>query len=439
MKHESWGRSIPSKPARVVDVTWASEIPRVDDDLVLPYGRGRSYGDVCLNNGHTLLDTHHMNRLLAFDEATGVLTCEGGATLDDILRVVVPRGWFLPVTPGTKFVTAGGCIANDVHGKNHHRAGTFGRHVLSFELVRSDGTRIRCAPGDELFHATIAGLGLTGLIVQAEIQLRRIESPSIVEERIPFRSLAEFEALSVASDETYEYTVAWLDTFRARGLFIRGNHGSDVLGSRLSVVRGVPRQPTTDNRQHSAEARRSSRNLPVAPFSPFLTRPTIRAFNAAYFHGTARPKPHSVNYDPFFYPLDAVANWHAVYGRRGFLQYQFVIPERAGMQPVAEILKRLGDSPLAVIKKFGAVESPGLLSFPLHGTTVSMDFPARDKLLPLLESCDAIVEAAGGRVYPAKDSRMAPERFRRFFPQWQELQRHADPRFSSSFWRRVMQ
>jgi FAD/FMN-containing dehydrogenase len=133
MTHESWGRSIPSTPARVIDVTWATEVPRVDD-LVLPYGLGRSYGDVCLNNGHTLLDTRRLNRLLALDDATGVLTCEGGATLDDILRVVVPRGWFLPVTPGTKFVTVGGCIANDVHGKNHHRAGTFGRHVLSLEL-----------------------------------------------------------------------------------------------------------------------------------------------------------------------------------------------------------------------------------------------------------------------------------------------------------------
>jgi FAD/FMN-containing dehydrogenase len=390
-------------------------VPRVDD-LSLPYGRGRSYGDVCLNNGHTLLDTHRMNRLLAFDETTGVLTCEAGATLDDILRVVVPRGWFLPVTPGTKFVTVGGCIANDVHGKNHHLAGAFGRHVLSFELVRSDGTRVRCAPGDELYHATIAGLGLTGLIVKVELQLRKIASPAIVEERIPFHSLAEFEELSAASDTAYEYTVAWLDTFRQRGLFIRGNHGNAAISH-------------------------TSRNiaLPVRPFSPFLIRPTIRAFNAAYFHGTARPKPHDVHYDPFFYPLDAIANWNTVYGRRGFLQYQFVIPEAAGMKPVAEILRKLGDSPLAVIKKFGAIESPGLLSFPLPGTTVAMDFPMRAAILPILDACDDIVEATGGRVYPAKDSRMAPERFRRFFPRWQELQRHADPMFSSTFWRRVMQ
>ncbi|HEX8251676.1 MAG TPA: FAD-binding oxidoreductase, partial [Thermoanaerobaculia bacterium] len=223
MTHQSWGRWIRSTPARVVDLSWATQTPRFDD-LVLSYGLGRSYGDVCLNNGHTLLDTHRMNRLLAFDDATGVLRCEGGASLDDILQVVVPRGWFLPVTPGTKFVTVGGCIANDVHGKNHHRAGTFGRHVRAFELLRSDGTRMHCTPSDPLFRATIGGLGMTGLVVWAEVQLRKIESPSIVEERIPFHSLAEFETLSAASDASHEYTVSWLDTFTNRGLFIRGNH-----------------------------------------------------------------------------------------------------------------------------------------------------------------------------------------------------------------------
>jgi FAD/FMN-containing dehydrogenase len=417
MAHESWGRWIRSTPARVV---YEPAVPAQWDDLVLPYGLGRSYGDVCLNNGHSLLDTSRMAHLLAFDDATGVLTCEAGVTLDDILQVFVPRGWFLPVTPGTKFVTVGGCIANDVHGKNHHRAGTFGRHVLSFELLRSDGTRIHCTPADELFRATVGGLGLTGLILSAQVQLRRIESAAIVEERIPFHSLAEFESISAASDATHEYTVAWLDTFRTRGLFIRGNHARDL-----------------DMRWPSPR----SRKLPMAVASPFLTPATLRSFNALYFTGTRRPRPKPVHYDSFFYPLDAIANWNSVYGRRGFLQYQFVIPEAAGMQPVAEILERLkrAGSSLTVIKKFGALPSPGLLSFPRVGTTVSIDFAASDALLPLLDQCDAVVEAAGGSVYPAKDARMAPERFRRFFPQWEELRRHVDLRFSSSFWRRVMQ
>ena len=419
--HESWGRFIPSQPARVVDVAWGSFAA---DDLVLPYGLGRSYGDSCLNNGHTLLDASRMNRFRAFDEATGLLECEAGTTLDEILRLAVPRGWFLPVTPGTKFVTVGGCIANDVHGKNHHRAGTFGRHVRSFELLRSDGATIRCVAGDALFRATIGGLGLTGLITSAVVQLRRIESSGMIVERVPFRSLDEFDAISRACDATHEYTVAWFDSFagrHSRGIFFKGNHADD--GERAAA----PRTP---------------RRLPM--FSPALNPLTVRAFNTAYFRANARPRPQRLDYDPFFYPLDAVANWNSIYGRKGFLQYQCVIPESAGLEPVAEILDRAARSRLAssltVIKKFGALPSPGLLSFPRAGTTVCLDFAARktDVLLPMLEQCDDIVEAAGGSVYPAKDARMSGARFRRFFPQWEELHAAADPKFSSSFWRRVM-
>ena len=433
MAYESWGRWIPSTPARVLPVDWATSVPRTDD-LVLAYGRGGSYGDVCLNNGHTLLDTARMSRLLAFDEERGLLTCEAGATLDAILQVIVPRGWFLPVTPGTKFVTIGGCIANDVHGKNHHRAGTFGRHVRSLELVRSDGTRLRCTPDENspLFRATIGGLGLTGLIVSAEIQLRRITSPNVETERLPFHSLEEFAALSRASDATHEYTVAWFDSLagrQPRGIFFRGNHASGEL----------------DSGDASARAARKPRTLPVRPFSPFLNALSIRAFNTAYFYANARPAPHTTHYDPFFYPLDAVANWNAIYGRSGFVQYQFVVPEAAGLEAVAEVLDRVAQSRLAsfltVIKKFGTLASPGLLSFPRPGTTVCFDFGMHraDVLLPLLEQFDDIVEAAGGSVYPAKDARMSAERFQRFFPQWQELRAHLDPRFSSSFWRRVTQ
>jgi FAD/FMN-containing dehydrogenase len=425
--HESWGRYIPSRPSRVVDVTWAGDaLP--EDDLLLPYGLGRSYGDVPLNNEHTLLDVSRLDRFRRFDVETGVLECEAGVTLDDILRLAVPRGWFLPVTPGTKFVTVGGCIANDVHGKNHHRAGTFGRHVLSFEVLRSDGSRTRCAPGDALFAATIGGLGLTGLITSAEIQLRRIESAAMIVERVPFRSLAEFDALSRDCDATHEYTVAWFDCFagrNSRGIFFKGNH----------APRSSPDLPPMANRQPPT--------LPVAPFSPLLNPLTVRAFNTAYFRANAKPRPQRLGYDPFFYPLDAVANWNAIYGRRGFLQYQCVIPESAGLEPVAEILDRAARSRLAsfltVIKKFGALPSPGLLSFPRAGTTVCLDFAARrtDVLLPMLEACDDVVQAAAGSVYPAKDARMSGARFRRFFPQWEELRALADPRFSSTFWRRV--
>jgi FAD/FMN-containing dehydrogenase len=424
--YESWGRWLPARPARVTDLHWTSDVPS-HDDLVLPFGLGRSYGDVCLNNGHTLLDTKRLNRFRRFDEATGVLECEGGTTLDEILRFGVRRGWFTPVTPGTKFVTVGGCIANDVHGKNHHRAGTFGRHVRSFELLRSDGTRLRCTAEEnaELFAATIGGLGMTGLITAAEIQLRRIASPEMVVERVPFRSLAEFDAISRESDATHEYTVAWFDSFAAssRGIFFRGNHA----------------EATTDGDDEP----RMPRSLPVAPFAPFLNALSVRAFNAAYFHANAKPDPQRVHYDAFFYPLDAIANWNAIYGRNGFLQYQFVIPEHAGLEPVAEVLARVARSRrasfLTVIKKFGPLSSPGLLSFPRAGTTVCFDFAARqtEQLLQMLEECDDVVEAVCGSVYPAKDARMSGRRFRSFFPRWEQLRELADPRFSSSFWRRV--
>jgi FAD/FMN-containing dehydrogenase len=428
--HESWGRYPPSHPARVADLTWTTA-PLPSDDLLLPYGLGRSYGDVPLNDDHTLLDTSRLNRFRSFDEATGVLECEAGTTLDDILRVAVPRGWFLPVTPGTKFVTIGGCIANDVHGKNHHRAGTFGRHVRSFELLRSDGVRLHCSPEEnaELFRATIGGLGLTGLITIAAIQLRRIESADVIVERVPFRSLDEFDAISRACDVTHEYTVAWFDSFAgrdSRGIFFKGNHAAESSSARSGIQKRQLRLP------HSKMV------------SPFLNPLTVRAFNTAYFHANVKPRPQRLDYDPFFYPLDAVANWNSIYGRAGFLQYQCVIPESAGLEPVAEILDRAARSRLAsfltVIKKFGALASPGLLSFPRAGTTVCLDFAARrmDTLLPMLERCDDVVEVAGGSVYPAKDARMSGARFRRFFPQWEELRALADPRFSSSFWRRVM-
>ena len=421
MSYESWGRAIPSTPAHVLPLSFPP-LSLPNSDLLLPYGLGRSYGDVCLNNGHTLLDTARMDHFRRFDAETGVIECEAGTSLDAILRASVPRGWFLPVTPGTKFVTVGGCIANDVHGKNHHRAGTFGRHVRSFELLRSDGSLVRCSPTEnsELFAATIGGLGLTGLIVSAEIALRKIESPMITAERIPFRTLAVFDELSRASDATHDYSVAWFDSASGRdprGIFFRGNHDDEGSGR---LVRS-----------------RSPRSLPVRLFSPFLTPLTVRLFNQAYFLANTHPHPQTIAFDPFFYPLDAVANWNAIYGSKGFLQYQFVMPGS-----VAEVLDRVAKSQLAsfltVIKRFGPLRSPGMMSFPREGTTVCFDFAeGSPRLRPLLDELDRVVLDGGGAVYPAKDSRMSPETFRRSFPQFESFAKFVDPRFSSTFWRRV--
>jgi FAD/FMN-containing dehydrogenase len=242
-EHESWGRFPRASHAGVVEVEWSCAPPELGalGGPVLPYGLGRSYGDVCLNDGGILIDTRRMSRLVGFDRETGLLHCEAGMSLAAILEVVIPHGWFLPVTPGTKHVTVGGAIANDVHGKNHHRAGTLGRHLLGFDLLRSSGERLWCSPtaNRELFCATIGGLGLTGLILTAALQLRRVSSPHIAVERIRYGGLQEFLALDEEADASHEYTVAWVDAFArgralGRGIFMRGNHADprDAAGIR---------------------------------------------------------------------------------------------------------------------------------------------------------------------------------------------------------------
>lgn len=432
---ESWGRHPTAPPARVVALWWRDEpLPRPGRGPgLLAHGLGRSYGDVCLNRGGTLVHTRRLDRLIRFDEECGLLSAEAGISLGEILAVIVPRGWFLPVTPGTRHVTLGGAIANDVHGKNHHRAGTFGRYVTRFELLRSSGERLLCAPDREarLFAATIGGLGLTGLITWAEIRLRRIAGPQLDAESVRFGSLEEFYPLAEEADRRHEYTVAWIDALAGgdrlgRGRLLAGDH---VEAPGAGTAKG-PRPP------------RLRLALPLTPPSWLLGRPLLRVFNAAYFRahpsGTRR---RLVHYEPFFYPLDRIEGWNRAYGRRGFLQYQCVVPSGA-REAVGEILERVRRSGqgsfLSVLKLFGPLPSPGLLSFPRRGVTLALDFPNTGApLLSLLEDLDAVVRDAGGAVYPAKDARMSPENFRHFFPRWRELAECADPAFSSSFWRRV--
>ena len=397
---------------------------------MLPYGNGRSYGDACLNDGGTLLHTRGLDRYIAFDPASGILRCEAGVLFADILDFAVPRGWFLPVTPGTRFITVGGAIANDVHGKNHHGAGTFGEHLLRFELLRSDGTRIECSPTQhaDLYSATIAGLGLTGLIVWAEFRLLRIASPWMAQETRRFANLGEFFALSAQSERDYAYTVAWIDCAAngdsfGRGLFFRANHAPVTAATR------TPRQ----------------RRLAV-PFTPpfsLINGLSLRAFNELYFR-RAREGNAIVHYEPYFYPLDAVGEWNRIYGPRGFLQYQCVVPPAAAEAAVTELLKRIAASGtgsfLAVLKVFADRAPAGILSFPRAGTTLALDFPNRGAAtFSLLDRLDDIVAAAGGAVYPAKDARMSGVRFRQYFPHWQSMLPRIDPKFSSGFWRRVME
>lgn len=402
-----------------------------DDTKILPFGLGRSYGDSCLNENGALLDTSFLNHFIRFDSETGILSCESGVTLATILERIIPHGWFLPVTPGTKFVTVGGAIANDVHGKNHHRAGTFGCHVLKLELLRSDGSRLLCSPteNEKWYRSTIGGLGLTGLITWAEIQLKKISNSNIEMTSTRFSNLNEFFELSDRADQDYDYTVAWIDGLATgkklgRGLFLCGNHAESSL-------------------EKNATKKKIHFSAPCYAPSFVLNPLTIRCFNHFYYHQQESQVVHKqVSHDSFFYPLDAVTHWNRIYGKRGFFQYQCVIPEKDSVVGIQELMKVVAESGqasfLAVLKKFGSLPSPGFLSFSIPGTTLALDFPnCGEKTLQLMETLDGIVKKYGGRVYPAKDARMSAESFKTYFPQWKELIPFIDPKFSSSFWRRV--
>ncbi|MBU2828115.1 FAD-binding oxidoreductase [Acidithiobacillus ferriphilus] len=429
--YASWGRYPKATPAAVYRAHWTDEDLPGGSYSLLPYGNGRSYGDSCLNDGGALLDMRGLDRVLDFDRSTGVMRCEAGVLLADILSLVVPMGWFLPVTPGTRFVTVGGAIANDVHGKNHHRTGTFGQHVLRLALRRSDRGIVLCSPTEnaELFHATIGGLGLTGAILWADIQLRPIANPGVDSETIRFANLGAFFDLSEESDRDYEYTVAWIDCLAhgkslGRGLFMRGNHASPQ--------ERLPLPP------------RRTRTFPIEPPFPLINAWSLRAFNSLYYRKQmARMQRAITHYEPFFYPLDGILHWNRMYGHPGFFQYQCVVPSDFAKESIRALLETIATAKsgsfLAVLKAFGDRRSPGLLSFPRPGATLALDFPNQgQRTMDLLDNLDKIVTSAGGAVYPAKDARMSGERFRQYFPRWEEFQRYIDPRFSSSFWRRVM-
>ena len=396
---------------------------------VLPFGNGRSYGDSCLNVGGALLETRGADRFIHFDRETGVFACEAGVLLKDILALAIPAGWFLPVVPGTAHVTVGGAIANDVHGKNHHHVGSFGRHVRRFELLRSDGKRLSCSPAENpgYFAATVGGLGLTGVITWAQLQLRRIAGPCLDVESIRFGHLDEFFSLCDESERDFEYTVAWIDCLGrgkhlGRGILQRANHASSPA-------------------KMAAAARNKSVPfaLPVSLVNPL----SLRVFNTIYYHrGKARRRNASEHFQGFFFPLDGIHHWNRLYGPQGFYQYQCVVPGAVGRAATAELLQAIARSGmgsfLAVLKRFGAVQSPGMLSFPREGVTLALDFPNKGApLIRLFESLDRIVTAAGGALYPAKDGRMPAALFRGGYPRWQEFKNYIDPHSSSSFWRRV--
>jgi FAD/FMN-containing dehydrogenase len=427
---ESWGR-YPSLSAEVLPLFWREDFPppNASGGKMLAVGMGRSYGDVCLLENGTLLQTPNLDRLISFDHETGLLRCEAGVTLEQILDFAVPRGWFLPVSPGTKYVTVGGAIANDIHGKNHHLAGTFGCHTTCFELVRSDGTQIICSAtqNPDVYAATIGGMGLTGLIGWAEVQMRPIVSRRIRYRSTKFVGLEEFAALSQASAQV-EYAVAWIDCVAqgrnfARGIFMQGEHDPDP-GPLTPLPKRMLAVPF---------------DLPAFA----LNRATVGAFNTLYYNKQmAKQRAGLVDYEPFFYPLDRILQWNRLYGRDGLLQFQCVLPWEGDSMGIIQVLKAIAASGLAsflaVIKVFGDVVSPGMMSFPMPGVTLALDFPIRPEVsFDLLERLAGITAEFGGRMYPAKDARMSAAHFQRFYPQWQQFAAYIDPSFSSSFWQRV--
>jgi FAD/FMN-containing dehydrogenase len=417
----SWG-GIPDKPQRVRSLNWCDELARGWESSTLAVGSGRSYGDCGLASSGEVLCTTGMDRLLEFDEINGVLRCEAGVTLGAILRATVPAGWMLPVLPGTRFVTVGGAIANDVHGKNHQGFGTFGRHVRSLSLRRSDGELIACSPErrSEWFRASIGGLGLTGVILEAELQLKPVAGGWLNCDTLPFRELGEFFTLSEESDRDYEYTVAWIDCLHraGRGLFTRARHNESGEPACLEEPRfRVPFTP------------------PVSPVNGV----TLRAFNSLYYHRQRlRKNTGKVNMGSWFFPLDGIGAWNRLYGRAGFRQYQCVVPAPVVRDLLAVIRGSGQGSFLAVLKTFGKEESPGLLSFPRPGVTLALDFPWRgERTRALFAELDAVVHGNDGAIYPAKDAHMQGADFRRAYPAWEELEKLRDPLLNSLQWQRL--
>ena len=426
MDFRSWGLPGPFAQ-QVVEVDEFSRLPDQPASL-LPYGNGRSYGDACINQSGTLLHTRGLAHFIEFDESTGELECGAGVLFADIIDVFMARGWFLPVTPGTRFVTVGGAIANDVHGKNHHRAGSFGDHVMSLRLLRSDSGLIECSRSQNaaLFAATIGGLGLTGLIVAARFRLRRIESGWMNVTSTRFRSIAEFLELDDKAEQSSEYSVSWIDCLSARGDALKGV----CLSADHAAPGGTPSYPAAPK----------MKDVPLTPPFSLIAGWSLRIFNQAYFAASQDSTGAQQSVFPYFYPLDAIGHWNRIYGARGFFQFQCVVPrDSAAVSRLLDIIARSGQgSFLAVLKGFGARPAPGMLSFCRPGITLALDFANRGpKTLELLAALDRQVLDAGGAVYPAKDATMSPELFRNGYPRLAEFKNYIDPRFSSSLWRRL--
>ncbi|MEJ2479721.1 MAG: FAD-binding oxidoreductase [Acidihalobacter sp.] len=439
-KLSGWGQyprmeTRSSRPERYAQLATACTAERT----CIARGQGRAYGDAALSANSLVVATERLDRMLDFDADNGVLRAEAGLTLGTLLEHFVPRGWFPPVTPGTRHVSLGGCVASDVHGKNHHRDGSFGAFVDSIELFTADGGKHAIGPQrePELFHATTGGMGLTGLIGEVALRLRRIETAYILARHHPARDLDELMALFQDPERDDAYTVAWIDCLSGsgRGVFMAGHHA------------GVDELPPEMRYRPLELSPRRTLDIPFNLPGGLLNSFTVSAFNALYYRVNAdRQEPFVTDFGSFFYPLDGLDHWYRLYGRNGFIQYQCVLPEASatgGLQRLLDILQNRRQAPfLAVLKRMGAAGS-GHLSFPQPGYTLAVDLPvAGVRAQRLAAELDAVTIDHGGRVYLAKDACLTPENFRRMYPrypQWREIKREIDPgnRFRSALAQRL--
>lgn len=430
MKLSSWGRY----PRVNSSISYPQNLSSIENYIkntpnFIPRGLGRSYGDSALAN--QVLCLNRMDHFIDFDEEKGLLNCEAGVSFSTILEIIVPKGWFLPVTPGTKFVTLGGAIASDVHGKNHHKEGCISEYILSFQLMLSQGIIIECSPYQhpDLFYATCGGMGLTGVIISAKIQLKAINSAFINQRTIKAENLEALFSL-FESHHSATYSVAWMDCLATGknlglSLFMVGEH-AQIGEKEISI--------------------KKKWDIPFIMPSCLLNPYSIRAFNTLYYHKQMKKSISKLtDYDQFFYPLDGIGNWNYMYGKNGFTQYQFVLPKEAGLKGMTEILKKITlsrrGSFLSVLKACGPANS-GLLSFPIEGYSLALDFKLQAGLFDFLDHLDNIVAYYGGRVYLTKDVRMSEAIFKKTYPLWEkfcEIRAHygADKQFHSLQSRRL--
>lgn len=434
----SWGR-LKGEPRKAHSISaikedalgnkaFSDDILHGQEQSLLAYGNGRSYGDSCHNDAGVLIHRGSNNEILDFDVETGVMHCQAGVLLADVLAMAIPHGYFLAVTPGTRFVTVAGAIANDVHGKNHHSRGSFGAHVERFSLWRSDGVMRECSASEnsDLYAATIGGMGLTGIILSATIRLMKVPSPDVCQTIIKFDNLAGYFAKIDDVDKNFEYSVAWIDQLArgaklGRGVMMAGDHVArkDAPREVAAPRYGVPFQPPVN----------------------LLNRFTLKAFNAAYF-ARARAGEALVEWASYFYPLDGIKDWNRLYGPKGLFQHQSLYPSDNAEETTAHLIecaqKHGHASFLTVLKRFGDNISPGLLSFPKPGFTLTLDFANQGPAtLKMLDALDEITLKARGRINPYKDARMSAKTFGASFPKWHSLEAMRDPALMSDFWRRT--